>query len=256
MSSDAATAPNDVAPPLHNSDMAVCEWCGVTLPPGGGPGRPRKFCCASHRQLDYAARRRGVDLSAIAERDEWRCYLCKADVPRWAVAPDPWSATWDHVVPVSAGGPDHEANIRLAHLWCNIKKGAGPIGRWDPPPANCTDVRFGAVTKPTGPRRCRWCGRGFEVLPGSGRPPEFCRRSCRQRAYESRRRSSELGLSESELVVTRAELDALRDALYVVEAAVEDVDRDLAAAGDDPDEVRRSLDWLLEAVRPLLALRP
>lgn len=56
--------------------------------------------------------------------------------------------------------------------------------------------------------------------------------------------------------MTRTELEELRDALYVVEAAVEDVDRDLAAAGDDQDEVRRSLDWLLQAVRPLLAVRP
>ncbi|HET7652401.1 MAG TPA: hypothetical protein VFK42_05135, partial [Acidimicrobiales bacterium] len=87
-------------------------------------------------------------------------------------------------------------------------------------------------------------------------PPEFCRRSCRQRAYESRRRSAEVGLSENELVVTRRELDELRDALYVVEAAVEDVDRDLADAGDDPEEVRRALAWLLDAVRPLLAVRP
>ena len=64
-------------------------------------------------------------------------------------------------------------------------------------------------------------------------------------------------MSDSELVIARVELEQLRDALYVVEAAVEDVDRDLAAeGGDQPDEVRRALDWLLEAVRPLLALRP
>jgi hypothetical protein len=74
--------------------------------------------------------------------------------------------------------------------------------------------------------------------------------------YESRRRSAELGLSESELVMARDELEQLRDALYVVEAAVEDVDRDLAAAPDDAEEARRALDWLLQAVRPLLAVRP
>jgi len=56
--------------------------------------------------------------------------------------------------------------------------------------------------------------------------------------------------------MTRQELDALRDALYVVEAAVEDVDRDLAAAPEDLEEVRRALDWLLQAVRPLLTHRP
>ena len=63
-------------------------------------------------------------------------------------------------------------------------------------------------------------------------------------------------MSESELIITRDELERLRDALYVVEAAVEDVDRDLEAAGEDPEEVRRSLDWLLQAVRPLLDHRP
>jgi hypothetical protein len=69
-------------------------------------------------------------------------------------------------------------------------------------------------------------------------------------------RAAEVGLSDNELVMARTELEQLRDALYVLEAAVEDVDRDLAAVGEDPDEVRRALDWLLQAARPLLALRP
>lgn len=56
--------------------------------------------------------------------------------------------------------------------------------------------------------------------------------------------------------MARSELDDLRDALYVVEATVEDLDRDLAAAGNDPEEVHQALNWLLQAVRPLLALRP
>jgi hypothetical protein len=56
--------------------------------------------------------------------------------------------------------------------------------------------------------------------------------------------------------MARDELEQLRDALYLVEAATEDVERDLAEGGDDPAEVRRALDWLLEAVRPLLTLRP
>ena len=74
--------------------------------------------------------------------------------------------------------------------------------------------------------------------------------------YMARRRSKELGLGESELVIARSELEQLRDALYVLEAAVEDVERDLADAGDDPVEVRRALDWILEAARPLLTLAP
>jgi hypothetical protein len=82
----------------------------------------------------------------------------------------------------------------------------------------------------------------------------YCRASCRQRAFEQRQRLAELGLSESELVVTRADLDALRDAIFVLQAAVEDVDADLAASRA-PADVEAALEWLLAAARPLIALR-
>ena len=95
-------------------------------------------------------------------------------------------------------------------------------------------------------------------MPGRGRPREYCRRSCRQRHYEAGRRSAEIGLGEAELVIARAELDALNDRLYELEAAVEDVDRDLAAAGPRPDArtLRDALDWLLTAARPLTGRPP
>ena len=112
------------------------------------------------------------------------------------------------------------------------------------------------MTKRPGEHRCKWCGRAFELVAGPGRPALYCRRSCRQRDYEARRRAGELGLGETELIIAKSELDALRDALYVLEAAVEDVDKDLADAADDPVEVRRALDWLLQAARPLLEHRP
>jgi septal ring factor EnvC (AmiA/AmiB activator) len=87
-----------------------------------------------------------------------------------------------------------------------------------------------------------------------GRPRVYCRRSCRQRDYEARQRAAELGLSERELVVTRAELDTLHDELYVLEAAIEDVDRDLAQARRRED-YQQALEWLLAAARPVAALR-
>lgn len=99
-------------------------------------------------------------------------------------------------------------------------------------------------------KRCRWCARPFEVQPGPGRPKEFCRRSCRQRDYEARQRATEVGLSEHELVLTRSEIDSLRDRLYVLEAAVEDVVRDLAGSPTKAD-YREAIDWLLDAARPL-----
>jgi len=100
-------------------------------------------------------------------------------------------------------------------------------------------------------RRCRWCARRFTVEPGPGRPREFCRRSCRQRDYEARQRAAEVGLSEHELVLTRQAMDDLRDRIYVLECAIEDVERDLGASSTKA-ELRDALDWLLDAARPVV----
>lgn len=88
------------------------------------------------------------------------------------------------------------------------------------------------------------------MAPGPGRPKEFCRRSCRQRDYEARQRAAEVGLSEDELVLTRQAMDDLRDRLYVLEAAIEDVERDLSGAPTKA-EYQDAIDWLLAAARPL-----
>ncbi len=50
--------------------------------------------------------------------------------------------------------------------------------------------------------------------------------------------------------MARGELEDLKDKLYVLEAAVEDVERDLAESSE-PADVRAALDWLLAAARPL-----
>ena len=57
-------------------------------------------------------------------------------------------------------------------------------------------------------------------------------------------------------MVARSELDALHDRLYELEAAIEDVDRDLAAA-DTPGarDYREALEWVLQVARPLTSLR-
>lgn len=110
------------------------------------------------------------------------------------------------------------------------------------------------MTEPSGERRCRWCGRAIALVTGPGRPKEFCKQSCRQADYVARQRSAELGLGEAELIVARAALDDLRDRLYVLEAAIEDVERDLAEAEDDPD-IRHALEWLLAAAKPLVENR-
>jgi hypothetical protein len=100
--------------------------------------------------------------------------------------------------------------------------------------------------------RCGWCGRPVEQHPGRGRPRGFCRRSCRQRAYESRRRARELGLGDAEIVLRRTELADLQDRIYMLRCAIEDVDRD-RAEDDSERTVRTSLAWLLENARAVTA---
>lgn len=65
-----------------------------------------------------------------------------------------------------------------------------------------------------------------------------------------------MGLSEHELVLTRQAMDDLRDRLYVLECAVEDVERDLAA-GSTKADYADAVGWLLDAARPVIeALGP
>jgi endogenous inhibitor of DNA gyrase (YacG/DUF329 family) len=101
--------------------------------------------------------------------------------------------------------------------------------------------------------RCRWCRRALPERSGRGRPRQFCSQRCRQWDWVARQRAGELELSEGELVIARATLDELHDQLYVLACAIEDTDADLAATEDAPPaaELRRMLDWLLDAARPL-----
>jgi hypothetical protein len=103
-------------------------------------------------------------------------------------------------------------------------------------------------------RRCRWCRSVLAPRTGPGRPREFCSARCRQWDWVSRRRAAELQLAEGELVMTRGELDAVHDDLYVLQCAVADTQRDL----DQPmsaAEALEALRWLLDAAEPLAARR-
>jgi hypothetical protein len=88
------------------------------------------------------------------------------------------------------------------------------------------------------------------VSGGPGRPRRFCKASCKQRDYEARRRTEELGLGEHELVVTREELESMRDRQFVLACAVDDVRRDLATGDVD---LPTALAALLEATTEFVA---
>jgi 5-methylcytosine-specific restriction endonuclease McrA len=66
-----------------------------------------------------------VILSILYERDSGACGLCEKPVEYASKYPDLLSPSIDHVIPISRGGAHSYANTQLAHLGCNIRKGAG-----------------------------------------------------------------------------------------------------------------------------------
>jgi 5-methylcytosine-specific restriction endonuclease McrA len=63
-----------------------------------------------------------VLFAAIAERDRWRCCLCRKAVSPTIKWPDSMSPSLDHLVPLSKGGAHDPSNVALAHLGCNSAK--------------------------------------------------------------------------------------------------------------------------------------
>lgn len=129
----------------------VCTECSVPIP--AGSYRTVAQCSdecrkARKRNLDRAQRRRerlngtretthrararrfGVEYEpvnkwAVFERDGWRCGICRCKVNKKLRHPHPMSASLDHVIPMSLGGGHTYLNTQLAHLQCNVDKGAG-----------------------------------------------------------------------------------------------------------------------------------
>lgn len=112
-------------------------------------------------------------------------------------------------------------------------------GTWGVRPQRDTEGRqvYRCVTvtqmEKTPRSRCAYCRRPILARPGPGRPARYCRRSHRQRAYEARRRAERAALPAGHVVVAQSDLDRLHDRLYALEAALDDVDADLADVPHD-----------------------
>lgn len=103
--------------------VAVCRSCKVV--------RDREYWQGRNRRRRAALR--GVPsepytLAEIAERDGFCCRLCDVPVDMGLPWPDRWSASIDHAIPLVLGGHDTRANVQLAHLVCNSRKGASLLG--------------------------------------------------------------------------------------------------------------------------------
>jgi len=118
-----------------------------------------------------------------------------------------------------------------------------------------TRVRSNGASKKSSDKapeaRCLYCRRVLPERSGPGRKKVYCRQACRQWDWVGRQRARELKISEDELVVTRRELDALYDDLYVLACAVDDTTREMKAQKQTTASLRESLEWLLDAARPL-----
>lgn len=97
-------------------DAKLCSKCG---------SRTEKHLAGVHRRAVrlHAASVERVVRADIFARDNWICQLCGWFVLQEDTWPHPMSASLDHVVPLSRGGTHEPANVQLAHLRCNIRKG-------------------------------------------------------------------------------------------------------------------------------------
>lgn len=102
----------------------------------GDPDDLRPVACIMSRAYYEWHLRRGRDIrnpvererigaglrATVIARDGLTCGICKERVEHDDVH-------LDHVRPVSRGGPNTAANLRVTHSRCNMRKGA----RWEPP---------------------------------------------------------------------------------------------------------------------------
>jgi plasmid stabilization system protein ParE len=105
----------------------------------------------------------------------------------------------------------------------------------------------------TDERRCDWCRRRLPEAARTGRPRRFCRSSCRQRAYEARRRLEEAAWSEERL---RSREGTLDEVALVAAALTDLVDEPTIGPVVElhPDEVEELVDRVRRFARDLVAL--
>lgn len=74
------------------------------------------------RQMIGDSKHRKVKLSKVYETAGGICAICGLPVPLSVDSNDEWSATRDHIVPISKDGEHSYSNCQLAHRICNSSK--------------------------------------------------------------------------------------------------------------------------------------
>jgi 5-methylcytosine-specific restriction endonuclease McrA len=125
--------------PRRGAVIQVCLDCPVVFEAKTSRSKRCESCQRRFRNRFKGTRRRrarkhGVEHQSysaayILNRDKWTCHLCNRRLGRsfgshenrrgWVI---------DHLVPISAGGPDTPANVAAACWECNSRKGVKPMG--------------------------------------------------------------------------------------------------------------------------------
>ena len=111
-----------------------CAVCGI-LVTAKPKSKSRGKYCAEHRHtvanLAKGHKRRAakygvdyewIDSRKVYDRDGWICGLCHEPVDPELTYPDPMSASLDHIIPMSRGGPHLDSNVQCSHWICNVRK--------------------------------------------------------------------------------------------------------------------------------------
>ncbi len=114
-------------------------------------------------------------------------------------------------------------------------------------PGTSTAPRSSATRRRSRPQPCRWCGREVPDA-GLGRRRQYCRQSCRQRAYEQRAQVKGTSVAADAVVLTAEEAADLSDRIYQVRCAAEDVSI-AAEEGVVGAELRQLCEALLAAAK-------
>ncbi|MGE5694527.1 MAG: hypothetical protein ACM4D3_04615 [Candidatus Sericytochromatia bacterium] len=96
-------------------------------------------------------------------------------------------------------------------------------------------------------QQCLWCGRQVADA-GIGRRRQYCRQSCRQRAYEHRAAVKGTALPVDAVVLSPDEAARLSDRVYQLRCAAEDVATAIDE-GADTSELRQLCGALLDAAK-------
>ena len=141
--------------------------------------------------------------------------------------------------------------------WLRVHGSPRVRQRSPPPSVDLKEVsphagRFITVMQSSPAPRCAYCRRLLPQSRRTGRRALYCKASHRQRAYEARRYADSLHLPSRLVVVSKAQVEAINDCIYALEAALEDAELDLEEEPESEAMYRSVLEHVLAGARPLV----